>query len=218
MVLDELKEHSDDAYYTEDHIIYLANNWRAALLEKKYPNNKKDISSENYIEICMDLEEVDAIDGVPCLGKYLRTTKKIPSVLRVGSPKVYPVDYFSSGHVTYVGKERFTYAGSGNKWLSNIIYATKGTDDHLYMKSGNPQFLYIEKARMYAVFSDPKEAYEMSCEDSQCDILDKDFPLEANLIQTCIQMIVAELINQRYAPQDKANDAKDELSEVSVKK
>ena len=49
MVLDELKEHSDDAYYTEDHIIFLATNWRAALLEKKYPTNKKDIPSENYI-------------------------------------------------------------------------------------------------------------------------------------------------------------------------
>ena len=104
MVLDELKEHSDDAYYTEDHIIFLAANWRAALLEKKYPNNKKDIPSENYTEICLDVEEADAMGGSPCGVTYLKTTKKIPSILRVGYPKVYPVDYFSSEHSTYVSK------------------------------------------------------------------------------------------------------------------
>lgn len=218
MVLDELKEHSDDAYYTEDHIIFLATNWRAALLEKKYPNNKKDIPSENYTEICLDVEETDAIDGSPCGVTYLKTTQKVPSILRVGYPKVYPVDYFSSEHFTYVSKERFPYAGSGNKWLQNIIYTTKGTDDYLYIKSSNPQFLQIEKIRMYAVFSDPKEAHSLSCDDAACDVLDMEFPLETNLIQTCIQMVVSELINQRYAPEDKSNDAKDNLAEVGVQR
>jgi hypothetical protein len=217
MVLDELKEHSDDAYYTEDHIIFLATNWRAALLEKKYPTNKKDIPSENYIEICLDVEETEAIDGSPCGSVYLKTTKKIPSILRAGYPKIYPVDYFSSEYFTYVPKERFPYAGFGNKWLQNIIYATKGTDGYLYIKSANPQFLHIEKIKAYAVFADPKEAYKLSCDNEACDILDMEFPLETNLIQTCIQMVVSELVNQRYAPEDKANDAKDNLAEVNVR-
>lgn len=218
MVLDELKEHSDDAYYTVDHIIYLANNWRAALLEKKYPNNKKDIPSENYMEICTNLEQSSVVDGSPCSETVLKSKEKVPDILRVGYPKIYPNSYFASEHITYVHKERFPYAGKGNKWLSNIIYVTKGTDDHIYLKSQNPQFLQIETAKLYAVFSDPKKAYELSCEDENCDILDKEFPLEANLIQTCLQMVVAELVNQRYSPEDKSNDAKDNLSEVAVSK
>lgn len=219
MVLDELKEHSDDAYYTEDHIVYLVNNIRAALLEKKYPNNKKDIPSENYIELCLDLVEDNLIDGSPCSATVLKSTKKIPSLLRVGYPKIYPEDYFSSGHITWVSMERFRYAGDGNKWLQNMIYATRGTDSHLYLKSKNPQFIYITKAKIHGVFSDPKEAYKMSCEDdSACDILDKQFPLESNLIQLCIQMAVSELTGQRYAPEDKANNAEDDLAKVQVKR
>ena len=219
MVLDELKEHSDDAYYTEDHIIYLANNYRAAILEKKYPYNKKDISVENYMEICVDLEEINTLDGSPCSDTLLRSTKKIPSLLRVGYPKLYPVDYFSSAHISWVSMERFRYAASGNKWLANIIYTTKGTDSHLYLKSMNPQFLYLTKARIYGVFSDPKEAYEYSCEgNDKCDILDKEFPLETNLVQNCVQLVVSELVNQRYAYEDKQNDARDNLSEVGLKK
>lgn len=219
MVLDELKEHSDDAYYTEDHIIYLVNNIRAALLEKKYPTNKKDISPENYMELCVDLEEDSLIDGSPCSALILRSTRKIPMMLRVGYPKVYPLDYFSSRHITWVSMERFRYAAEGNKWLANIIYSTRGTDSHLYLRSMNPQFLHIRKARLYGVFSDPKEAYQYSCgDDGACDILDKEFPLEGNLIQTCVQLTVAELAGQRYAPEDKANNAEDDLAKVQVKK
>lgn len=219
MVLDELKEHSDDAYYTEDHIVYIVNNIRAALLEKKYPTNRKDISPENYMEICVDLEEKDLVDGSPCTGIVLRSTKKIPDILRVGYPKVYPMQYFVSGHVTWVSMERFRYAADGNKWLENMIYTTRGTDSHLYLKSKNPQFRYLTKARIYAVFVDPKEAYEYSCaEDAACDILDKEFPLETNLIQLCIQMAVSELSGQRYAPEDKANNAEDDLAKVQVKR
>lgn len=219
MVLDELKEHSDDAYYTEDHIIYLVTNWRAALLEKKYPTNKKDISPENYTEICIDLEKSDLIDGSPCTGTVLKSTKKLPDILRVGYPKVYPYNYFSSGHMSWVSAERFRYAGDGNRWLQNMIYATRGTDSYLYIKSKNPQALYLDKARIQAVFADPKEAYELSCDgDGACDILDKEFPLETNLVQTCIQAVVAELAGQRYAPEDKANNAEDDLAKVQVKR
>lgn len=219
MVLDELKEHSDDAYYTEDHIIYLVNNIRAALLEKKYPTNKKDISPENYIELCVDLEEDDLVDGSPCSGIVLRSKKKIPAILRVGYPKIYGSEYFSSRHITWVSMERFRYAGEGNRWLQNMIYAARGTDSHLYLKSQNPQFIYMDKARIHGVFSDPKEAYKYSCDgDAACDILDKEFPLESNLIQSCIQLTVAELAGQRYAPEDKANNAEDDLAKVQVKK
>ena len=69
------------------------------------------------------------------------------------------------------------------------------------------------------MFSDPKEAYKYSCgDDGACDILDKEFPLETNLIQTCIQLAVSELTGQRYAPEDKANNAEDDLAKVQVKK
>ena len=41
MTLDLLKERADDAYYTEEHIIFLASKMRSLLLERKYKNSNR---------------------------------------------------------------------------------------------------------------------------------------------------------------------------------
>ena len=41
LVLDELKLTSDDATFTENHIIYLINNYRSFLLKQRYSDIKK---------------------------------------------------------------------------------------------------------------------------------------------------------------------------------
>lgn len=48
LVLDELRLHSDDALFTEDHIIFLADKYRAFLLKQKYSDIKKQIPESNY--------------------------------------------------------------------------------------------------------------------------------------------------------------------------
>nr|DAU83961.1 MAG TPA: Structural protein [Crassvirales sp.] len=41
MIMDELKLSSDDSYFTEDHIIFLASKYRAFLLKQRYSDIKK---------------------------------------------------------------------------------------------------------------------------------------------------------------------------------
>ena len=43
-----------------------------------------------------------------------------------------------------------------------------------------------------------------------------EFPLEQALIPSCIELTVQELMGSRYAPEDKSNDAKDNLADVAV--
>ena len=80
--------------------------------------------------------------------------------------------------------DRMKFVGF-NKYMQNIIYATKGLDDRLYMKSNNPQFLYLEQVKFAGIFEDTEKAAELSCDGKEggpCDIMDKEFPLEATLI------------------------------------
>ena len=63
MVLDELKGISDDFTYTEDHIIFLLNKYRAFILKQRYSDVKKFIPESNYQTICLDLIQVPAISG-----------------------------------------------------------------------------------------------------------------------------------------------------------
>ena len=220
MCLDELKLYSDDALYTEEHIMFLLGKYRTFLIKQRYSDVKKQIPESDYQTICLDLIEVPAISGEPCEGgSYLRSKEKIPFLMKIGNPRVYPIDYYQ-GEITYVSRDRMRYVGY-NKYLQNIIYASLGPDNYLYFKSFNPQFLYLEKVRMTGIFEDTLAASELQCPDESgntvCDVLDREFPIEAALVPPLIELVVKELLGAEYRPDDKTNDAKDELSEVASK-
>lgn len=215
MVLDECKIQSDDAYFTEDHVIFLLSNYRALLLKKELEKENKNLSSDNTQTICLDLIEVPAISGEVCEGgTYLRSVEKIPTIINSWKVQVYPIDFYS-GDITYVSRERMKYTGY-NKWLKNIIYASIGPDDYLYLKSENPQFLYLEKLRMNAIFEDYMEASKLMCDASgdACDPLDSEFPIEESQIPALIELTVKELLGANYRPTDSTNDGDDGLADL----
>ena len=220
MCLDELKLYSDDALYTEEHIMFLLGKYRTFLIKQRYSDVKKQIPESNYQTICLDLIKVPAISGEPCEGgSYLRSKEKIPFLMKIGNPRVYPIDYYQ-GEITYVSRDRMRYVGY-NKYLQNIIYASLGPDNYLYFKSFNPQFLYLEKIRMTGIFEDTLAASELQCPDKNgnivCDVLDREFPIENALIPPLIQLVVEELTKAEYKPEDKENNSDDDLSEVVSK-
>ena len=216
LILDLLKESSDDSYYTPEHILFLVSKIRSAILKQTYSNIKKEIPESNYQTICLDLIETPAIAGEPCEGgSYLRSQQEIPSILTIGNTQIYPVDYYQ-GEITFVSRERMRYVGH-NKWLQNIIYASLGPDSHLYFKSSNPQYLYMEKAKMTGIFEDTDKAAELECpseEEEVCDIMDKKFPLEEGLVASVIELTVKYLNGAAYKPEDATNNAADDLSDI----
>jgi hypothetical protein len=229
MVLDELKVISDDSVFTEEHIVFLANKYRGAVLRTKYldvstryssNNTRSSVALSNYQSICLNLIEVPAISGEPCEGgSFLRSSVKIPNIMTIGTPKVFPINYYL-GEITFVSRERMRYVGH-NKYLQNIIYASIGPDNYLYLKSSNPQYLYLEKIKMNAIFEDTEAASELQCEDddnNNCDLYDRVFPLEESLVSTIIESIVKELSGALYKPQDDQNNAKDDLSNYGAEK
>lgn len=219
LVLDELKLSSDDATFNEEHVYFLLGKYRGFLLKQRYSDVKKDIPESNYQTVCLDLIEVPAIPDEECEGgSYLRSKETIPYLMKIGSPKVYPIDYFQGGNITLVSMQRMRYVGY-NKWLPNIIYAAFGPDRHLYFKSGNPQFLYMQKARLTGIFEDPEKAAELECdrnEESACDPMDAKFPLEEALIPQVIELVVKELSRPEYLPEDSKNNASDDLSGIAT--
>lgn len=216
LVLDELKLTSDDALFNEEHVMFLLGKYRGLLLKQQYKDIKKEIPESNYQTLCLDLIQVPAITGEPCEGgTYLRSKEKIPFLMPVATPRVYPEDYYQ-GDITYVSRERMKYVGY-NRWLPNIIYASIGPDNYLYFKSFNPQYLYLEKARLTGIFEEPEKAAELECnrDESTCDPMDMKFPLEEALIPQVVELVVRELSRPEYLPEDKQNNADDDLSEVT---
>ena len=215
MVLDELKLSSDDAQFTEDHVMFLLNKYRTFLLKQRYSDIKKQIPESNYQTICLDLIQVPAISGDACEGgTYLRSKEKIPFLMKIGIPRVYPLDYYK-GEITYVSRDRMRYVGY-NKFLQNIIYCSIGPDNYLYFKSFNPQYLYLEKVKFTGIFQDSMQASDLQCPDDNgetvCNPADRTFPIEDSLIPQLIQLTVKELYNPSRSDEDNENNAKDDLS------
>lgn len=225
MVLDMLKESSDDAFYTEDHVLFLLKKYRSFLIKKEQDKERSttDIASEfEYQEICLDLEKVAAIDGEPCTGGYyLRSVQKIPKILEDTLPRVYPIDYYQGTNISYIPRDRMRFVGS-NKYLGNIIYVSLGPNLHLYLTSNNPQFLYLKKLRMSAIFEDFDDAADLLCdpdgEDASCDVLDAVFPIRDYLVPTLIELVVKELSGSKYQPEDLRNNAKDDIPAAASSK
>lgn len=215
-VLDELKLSVDDSYFTEDHCIFLLNKYRGMILKQQYRDVKKEIPESNFQTLCLDLIQVPAIAGEPCEGgTYLRSKEKVPFLINVTIPRVHTEDFYQ-GDITYVSRERMKYVGY-NKWLSNIIYASIGPDNYLYFKSFNPQYLYLEKAKLTGIFEEPEKAAELECnkEEGTCDILDMKFPLEEAFVPQVIQLVVRELSGALYKPEDSGNNANDDLADIA---
>ena len=214
MALDELKLSSDDAQFTEDHVMFLLNKYRTFLLKQRYSDIKKQIPESNYQTICLDLIQVPAISGDACEGgTYLRSKEKIPFLMKIGIPRVYPLEYYQ-GEITYVSRDRMRYVGY-NKFLQNIIYCSIGPDNYLYFNSSNPQYLYLEKVKFTGIFQDSMQASDLQCPDDNgetiCNPADRTFPIEDSLVPPLIELVVKELAGPVYKPDDEANNAKDDL-------
>jgi len=174
--------------------------------------------------LCLDLIEVPAIPGELCEGgTFLRSKDKIPKIITSFPTEkiteVMPIDW-TSYLITVVHRSRFKFVGE-NRWLRNIIYATIAPDGYLYLKSFNPQYLMLEKVKLFSIFNDPETALSLLCDDDgskvQCDLLDMEYPIDAILIPQLIELTVKELVASVYLPRDEDNNAKDDLPDIQDK-
>ena len=208
-VLDRIKAISDDSIITEDHVIFTIDKVRAALLYQKYGEVKREVIESNYQTLCLDLEQV--VNSDVCGEVYMRTTKSIPSLLNIGNTSIYPLDFYK-GNIDFVSRERMKYVGY-NKFLQNVIYASLNPDGHVYLKSKNPQFLYLEKISITGIFENAMEASELECSQI-CESWDRVVPLEEDLIPILIETVVKDLLGALYRPADEQNNMSDDLANI----
>ena len=214
MILDEVKGMSDDFTYNEEHILYLIDKTRALLLKQRYSDIKKQIPYANYQTIYVTTKESAlADDALYTSAKYLKTDSKIPEILPIATPRVFTTDYYQ-GEITYISRDRMRYVGY-NKYLKNIIYCSLHPDKYLYFKSFNDKLLEVKNINFTAVFQSSLEALKLY--QNKQEVLDTEFPMEESLIQPLIELVINELTNAIYKPEDTTNNAKDDLEGLAVK-
>lgn len=220
MISDLLKISSDDATYTNDHLLFLMSKFRAMLLKNTYSSKDIDVPQSNYQNIKLNLSRVKQAK-IGCSGQdLLKSNEALPKTLDSKYLRVWSGNYLHSSIFCPVTKERLRFTGE-NKYLSNIIYVCPDSDWHLILKSCNPQFYYLESVNVNGLFENDVEAQELmdsSSDEYTCDILDRKYPLEDSLIIQLVEYVAKELGTVLYNPTDEKNDANDNMDEVQTKK
>lgn len=216
LVLDMFKSTHDDAHFTPEHILFLLDKYRSFVLKSKAAKDVLGNMSynDNYQTIEISLEEYNPEHEEGCVNNFLRSTNKVPTPADFALPEVFGDKIFSK-YIIYVDDKRFKYIGN-NKYLKNFIYCTIGSDGYFYMKSCNPNYNYLDKVNMSAIFDSCLEAAQCQADGKECDMLDMVFPLEDSLLMLVCDYIINELSQATYRPADVVNNATDDLAGLSV--
>lgn len=207
---------SDDSRLTSRHIYNKLLTARSRLITQEL-NRRKKVSQWNYqILPCVELIEVPSHE-CPCLPevgcRILRTKYKLPK------PLVTHYKHTISSVTSIEGSIVYTETTFESKRYKKGNRYTSNTPDY-YIKDG---YLYITHRygpriiSIVGLFENPWDVsqYPQYCkegevEDNCTSILDDEFPIEADMIDTLIELTLNELIN--IFPQmveDRSNDNKD---------
>ena len=203
MTLDALKIYSDDSKFTEEHVIFLLNKYRAYALIQKYSKTLEGVNYKNCQTIDVEIQRTGN-------EYYYKSEKEIPEILKIALPKVQsksPIDE----NIVFTNENRLKYTGY-NRFLSNIIYTCVCNDKHLWVKHYNYNSIFTSY-QLFAVFANPNEAYDFN--NDTIEVLDREFPLEESLAPAVLELVLKDLTNGIYKPSDNVNDAQDALSDLA---
>lgn len=209
MVLDEIKAKTDDFYYTEDHIIFLIDKYRAFLLKQKYKTPKSVVLNSNYMYI-----------QIP---NHIITDNKIFTnfkweIISIGVPRVllYPIHPDQKEHALNYCTEERRYFLRQSQFLKNINYFYF-LNNELVLDLGKSFFTTYKDVetviKVKAVFESPSKLYTYI--NPSIDVLEQDIPLEESLISPLLEMVVKDLTSAMFKPEDDINNGKDETGDLN---
>lgn len=215
MCLDLIKGISDDFTYTEEHIAYLLDKYRALLLKQRYGNDpKKHVPYSNYQTLHVGTTQSDIVPYRP--HHIIKLKKDVPYMLHIGIPRLY---YEGEGYYKinyeYVSRERFPFVGK-NKYLKNIIYFTIDDTNSLIIHNkdkywaiyGTTTYIGPTVFNLVSIFENPRDIIGE-------DYLDAEFPIEEGLVTTLIDLVVKEILGASYRPADTTNNNMDDNSDMA---
>lgn len=203
LVLNELKQTSDDIQLEEGELAVLLNIARAVVLKQRLGNNKVEIPREviQTIPFKISLKESTLISD-----------RNFNTLNLNGNHLFYNVilDLYPDKFVELVTLDRFKYVYN-NKWLQNIVYATIGKTNKIYLKA--PSDIMAEftnpsvkiNATFEGILDDPREAYPY-----EDNYLDLDFAINSDLLRPIIELVIADIVKHMSIPEDIVNNGKND--------
>lgn len=211
-VFEKLKINSDDMDITEEFVSFLIDSKRATLIKQRFDKRPWAMPVETKQELCLSLTVVSKVADMPCFGRIVRTTESLPPSIKIkgkeGPITVRKYDA-SAIHVNIIPLERIPFIGE-NQFTAQMIYGTIDYDNKFYLISGSNKLNLMTEIKIADIFEDPSAAAAMECtasDEANCEIWDRDYPVELSMADDIVQLVVQELSRTLQIPDDSVNDA-----------
>lgn len=231
IILDKVKESTDDSFFKEEHIAFLLDKYRPFLLKQRYADVRKSISQNNYSLLSMNIElQGNNFSPAANLASYTtngiiyKTTTTVPRLVSfndyIEEFKVLvnsssdPYNQFV-GDFSIVSPERFKFAGE-KEWLKKFVYVTIGADYYLYLKVNDSDLILPNEVLLQGIIENPKKEVSRILP-IVSSYLDMQYPLEDALVPPLLELVVKDIADGVYRPEDTINNATDDLGKVGTK-
>lgn len=223
MCNDLLKGMSDSFTFTEEHIAYLLDKFRALLLKQRYGNDpKKHVPYSNYQSLHVNFTPYSKDL------EYFTSNTEVPYMLQIGIPRIVNAsndltDNYYNFEVEYTSRERLPFVGN-NKYTSRFYYCAINEKNRLLLKTKKSDWTeddgYIGPTSfsLVGIFENPREVLdEISFKEdpNYTHEWDRNIPIEESLITTLIEMVVKELAGSVYRPNDDVNNNRDDNADMA---
>ena len=111
--------------------------------------------------------------------------------------------------LTLVAIERVPYLFQ-NKYTQHLTYCAVDHDGKLYLMSKDNKLRFLKSIRVTDIYEQPDVArqYESSI-DLSLEVWDDNYPMEASMVDTVVELVTKDLARTLSLPADNVNDASD---------
>ena len=211
-VLEKLNIHSDDSKLSEELVSSLIDTKRALLLKQQYATKGWHMPSEVKQELSIAVELIDRVAGYADAGKVLATSISLPESIKIkgkeGPLLVRKTDN-TEIPLTLVAIERVPYLFE-NRYTQHLTYCAVDHDGKLYLMSKDNKLRFLKSIKVTDIYEQPDVArqYESSI-DLSLEVWDDNYPMEASMVDTVVELVTKDLARTLSLPADNVNDASD---------
>jgi hypothetical protein len=202
--------YSDDSNLSDEHIAFMAVNYRNLLSKQQMSNLKRTVPKEALQVICLKLEKDEqCFDEIDVLKSSFAVPATLDNTGRSDLHRVHAPGSRFVKNINIVDYARMPYL-SAEKYNGSQLYISVDHLSHLIVYNSEGKHLMLEELQIEGAFENPEEAYNLSCNKEEgVDFWDTQFPIDASLVAPLKTQILQEILYKFKVPTDKINDGED---------
>lgn len=214
-----LKENSVESEVQDSHIIWLADKFKAELIDQLIASGlmSSRLVDELSNTMCINMKPFKMYEY--STQPLSRSTIKIPDCYR-DYLRVSSIDRLSSNEFSFVPWRNLMYAGSYSAANRNTVYVSISPDMYVFAKSRNNAATFIQKIILTGIFTDTLQIASAGCCPTSCsgeEESEATLSIPMQYVNNILEKVVNKIAQRNIFEEDNALNKHDDAKQLSQK-